>query len=204
MSLTVNFCPNMSIRKLFCNWCQDEKDGDDDKLYKDTANSIAIMPTSSEIKVDEYVIFDDIKSVDFATVVSDPQGVLRYADIQGVYAFRHDKLTEEKLRGQVLNEVLPVYICHFLIPLYQQTLSGAFCTIPLMWKGEMLLLRTYPIIDHTKRVLAAKSIISPFNPAYNSDVDKFIVKMTANRVVARIDPSFVQRSESPKRECFCL
>jgi hypothetical protein len=203
MNFTFNCCPGMTVRKLFCNCCRDKQtpgEEHDGVLYADNTHSIVIMLTPTNLTINQYVPLDDLKHTDFATVIKDPDpiGDLRYVECEGVSAFRADRLSEEKLKGQKLVEVLPSYIYKFMLPIYRQTLAGSFCVLTLMWNNQMYLLRTYPIFDQKRNVLAAKSILAPFNTAFNPSVEQFMTTLNQSRVVEDLS-SYL----APKRECSC-
>lgn len=79
----------------------------------------------------------------------------------------------EDVAGRALKDVLPEYMLRFLLPICKQTLQGNFLQLTVMWRGMTQLVRTYPVPDHKRRIVAGMLTISPFVTAFNADVNRF-------------------------------
>lgn len=81
----------------------------------------------------------------------------------------------EDVAGRTLKDILPEYMLRFLLPICKQTLQGNFLQLTIMWGGLTQLVRTYPIPDPKRRIIAGMLTISPFVNAFNVDVNRFSV-----------------------------
>lgn len=170
MSFTLALCPNLSIDKLFCRGCciSNGKDKKDGVLYSDPTHSIMIM-LSDGLQIDQYAPMEDLKTTDFLVVIRDKEHDLTFASVQGTHAFQAERLTEEKMVGFKLKDCLPAYVFRFLAPLFDKTLAeGAYFALVIQWNQRVLLLRTIPITDHQKRIIAAHAILSPFTSEFQA------------------------------------
>lgn len=79
----------------------------------------------------------------------------------------------EDVAGRTLKDILPEYMLRFLLPICKQTLQGNFLQLTIMWGGLTQLVRTYPIPDPKRRIIAGMLTISPFVNAFNVDVNRF-------------------------------
>lgn len=188
------------------NCCQKGKAGQkgehDNVLYSDSAKGICIMLTS-ELNLPDYLAEDDdLKLADMAVVVRSQNERVRYQHCKNTHAFREEKLNEEKLMGHHLDEVLPPYVHKFMIPIYLQTLDGAHCSLTILWNGALYVLRTFPIRDHNQAVVAAMSLIIPFNTGYNNpDIRQFMLsKQERTRQESQV---FNRSLLVPKKERMC-
>ena len=83
--------------------------------------------------------------------------------------------TPEDVSGRLFKDVLPEYMLKFLLPICKQTLQGNFLQLTIMWNGLTQLVRTYPVLDYRRRIVAGMLTISPFVSAFNVDVNRFSV-----------------------------
>jgi hypothetical protein len=190
MSLTVNCCEGMSISKLFCNWCLSNKNKEDASqvLYTDSIKQIVILSTP-KIDFPEILLFEDLQETDIIIFSLDQENQIRFISVQGSHLLKAltatpsdntssspklPKITNNKdLVGKTLQETLPDYIIRFLEPIYQQTLQGAYLQLTTMWMRTTQLVRTFPVFNHKKDIIAGIAITSPFNPDFNGEINKF-------------------------------
>lgn len=81
----------------------------------------------------------------------------------------------EDVAGRSFKDILPEYMLKFLLPICKQTLQGNFLQLTIMWGGLTQLVRTYPVLDYKRRIIAGMLTISPFVSAFNVDVNRFSV-----------------------------
>ncbi len=103
--------------------------------------------------------------------------------------------TPSDISGRLLKDILPEYMLKFLLPICKQTLQGNYLQLTIMWAGLIQLLRTYPIQDHRKKIVAGMLTISPFVSAFNVDVNRFSMGSLSDQ-----PPSFVHDKRPSKPE----
>lgn len=217
MSLTVNCCEGISISKLFCNWCLSNKNKEDANqvLYTDSIKQIVILSTP-KIDFPEILLFEDLQETDIIIFSLDQENQIRFISVQGSHLLKAltatpadsntnnnnpnspklPKITNNKdLMGKTLQETLPDYIIRFLEPIYQQTLQGAYLQLTTMWMRTTQLVRTFPIFNHRKDIIAGIAITSPFNPDFNGEINKFSLNLPKRTKTHRSDEV---KSEGPK------
>jgi hypothetical protein len=197
MSLSVHCCEGMNISKLFCNWCASKKKkktiNNEQILYTDSIKQIVILSTP-QIECPDLLVYEDIDTTDIIIFSLDEENQIRFASLQGSHLLKaltssttllpesKQKITSNRdLVGHPLEEVLPDYITRFLMPIYRQTLQGNYLQLTTMWMRTTQLVRTFPILNHKKEVIAGIAITSPFNPDFNGDINKFSLNKTEEK-----------------------
>lgn len=87
----------------------------------------------------------------------------------------------EDVAGRTLKDVLPEFMLKFLLPICKETLNGKFLQLTIMWGGFTQLVRTYPIPDYKRRIVAGMLTMSPFVSAFNVDVNRFSLGTIADQ-----------------------
>lgn len=179
MSFTLNCCEGFKIKNLFC-FC--DKD-DDNLMYADSNNELYVI-NSPNIKIPDFINYEFLDEHDIYMFSHDKDGFMRFCVAQGPNsAFTIEDVKEENPRksirkvdatGLKIEEVLPNNMRNLLIPIYEQTLTGHHMQLTTMWRGSSKVLRTFPIKDHRKKVVAGFSIFSPVH-SHNIQVNKFIL-----------------------------
>lgn len=202
MSVRISCCENLSIRKLFCDCRSRENVDREEILYRDTRQQIIILSTP-HVDYPGLVVFDDLKLTDIATFAMDNEGDIRFISLQGLNMFHSvvsgngpdpEIKTQADFAGRKVEDVLPPYLTRFLMDIYGQTLQGNFLQLSIMWMGVTHIVRTFPIFNHRKHVVAGKAITSPFNNKFSEEV---INRFALNRQAARNqgERGRVQRSD---------
>jgi hypothetical protein len=194
MSVRISCCENFSVRKLFCDCRQGQHADREEILYRDTRQQIIILSTP-HVDYRGLVVFDDLPRTDIATFAMDDEGDIRFVSLQGLNMFHSvvsgsgpdpDIKTQADFAGRKVEDVLPPYLTRFLIDIYSQTLQGNFLQLSIMWMGVTHIVRTFPIFDHRKQVVAGKVITSPFNNEFSEEViNRFALNRHGNKPAKR-------------------
>jgi len=178
MSFNLHCCSGMNIRKFLCN-CnghgESKRNKEEQLLYTDAAKQIVILSTP-QLDFPDLVRYDDIKRTDVVVFSLDGSGDICFSSVQGMNMFRTLQAEEkvpEQLAGGKMEDQLPSYMTRFLKPIYTQTLQGNYLQLTIMWLNATHLLRTFPIVNHKKQIIAGMAITSPFDNAFNGDINRF-------------------------------
>jgi len=191
MNVTVNCFQGLSLncRKFFCSWCcrcdsENDKKKEEEVLYTDASKQIVILSTP-QIDFPNFLVLESVKETDIVTFCLDSEGEIRFVSMHGMKLFRtlgvdddDDKKRSsiegpEDVSGQKITDLLPDYMLKFLMPIYRQTLQGNLLQLTTMWLGTTQLLRTFPIFNHRRQVIAGIAITSPFVNEFNGDINRF-------------------------------
>lgn len=175
-------CEKLTIKNCFCNVCKKDKDKNREQIiYTDAAKQIVILSTPA-IDFPDLVMFDDIEQTDVIVFVRDDEDFIRFTSVQGTQLHSILEANEIKIEGSIVNkrieDVVPKHILNFLKPIYEQTLQGNHLQLTTMWLNQTQLVRTFPIVNHKKIVIGGMAITSPFNTAFNGDINRFALTAT--------------------------
>jgi len=181
MNNSVNCCGEFVIKdcSMTCGssscCCTPKKKGDK-LMYTDALKQIVVL-SSPHMEFKDLVIHTDMDQTDVYTFsMDDVSNKIRFVSAHGLNMFRGELLLDvAKVPGSTLEEVLPQYMNKFLLTIYRQTLAGVHLQLVLMWRGTIYLLRTFPIIDAHKLVIAGMMIATPFSNDLTGDINRFSV-----------------------------
>lgn len=106
-----------------------------------------------------------------------------------------DFKTNDDLVGQYLEDILPVESKKFFLGVLQQTFAKQWSQLSILWLSRVLLIRSYPLLNHRQSVIGAVLLISP----YHNEVkfDSFV--LSPNDRLAASDPQLVAAYTEPMK-----
>lgn len=106
-----------------------------------------------------------------------------------------DFKTNDDLVGLYLEDVLPVESKKFFLGVLQQTFAKQWTQLSIFWLSRVLLIRSYPLLNHRQSVIGAVMLISP----YHNEVkfDSFV--LSPNDRLAASDPQLVAAYTEPMK-----
>jgi len=169
--------------------------------FNNARRPIVVLSTPP-VEFKEFVLFADVSNTEMVIFANDEENVQRFITVQGDYimqsiraAYDLDNKAPVKrkakakievkincpqdLTGRKLIDVLPNFALEFLLPMYQQTLTGHYLQTVLMWLEDTILMRTFPIFDAQKNVVGGCAVSCPYNTKFNGDISRYIIKVPA-------------------------
>lgn len=193
MVLTVNCCEGFTIKRLFCSCAsssqkKQKSKKSDELLYMDYKQSIVVLSTP-QLNIPNYIHFDQLPLTDQDEFQYDKRGIIRFTSLSG-HGHYHEKLLKHAdckstndLCGRRIDECMPDYIYKFFQHIYPPTLKGQFLQLTINWGGILLLVRTFPIFNNRRKVVAGKAVISPPPPLLDGhfDINNFVLPKIPRR-----------------------
>lgn len=185
MSLHCHWCPD-DFNVQHCHCCCDPAKRSPTKNgqleYNSPHHQITIQ-TCPNIQFGGLVVFEHLQETDTYTVAYDAECTIRFVDYAGTHTQTLSETKEKDLRGQAVKDILPAYAQDFLVPIYEQTLSGEALKLQLNWAGTAFLLQTFPLKrrKHDKITIAAQVMMAPFRSEYYGDMKEFILQASQRR-----------------------
>lgn len=189
------FCP----KHCFC-CCHKKRKKARDHDHDDTVSHGIVVLSTPPIEIRDFLVFEEVTMSDLFVFGIDELNEIRFASVQGPHLLRailHQPVSPrspqgprtetkekkevppalprktEELAGKTLKEVLPPRVVRFLLPIFQDTIRGSFVQITVLWLGDTLLLRTFPIRSHTGSVIGGTAVMCPYDPEFSQDIHRF-------------------------------
>ncbi len=194
MSVSINCCPGMNIKKIFCNcWRpQNKEEKSEQVIYRDFGSQIVVFSTTN-LDFNELMSFKDIHLTDTYMFSADNDGTLRFVSMNGPnhYFIQQPnvdlvpKSPQSSVReniniydyiGKPLQSILPEFIINFLVPIFIHTLQGRYMQVAIWWIEKAYIIRTFPFYDSKKNIIAGTMIMSPYRNNIEDNINKFVVK----------------------------
>jgi hypothetical protein len=191
MNISFHCFEGCTVKKLLCEcFSKDEKEKVEKKIIYENENKQIIILNTPQLQLNYIVKFKDLHESDISIFTYDEEKNIRYINSNNfLYNFLNEDM--QSLNPNLVNvpiqNILPEYILNFLQPIYEQTLKGQFLQLSILWMTKTYIIRTFPVFNNNKNVLAGIIVMTPWNININETVNCYQIKNENRRIERQIN-----------------
>lgn len=185
--VSINCCEGgFNIKRLFCA-CRDSSSDDEDRsdqkvMYQNEVDQIIILATPA-MRLNDFVPLNNPFEMVTVQPTADQTDVV-VVSVSNAQWFGEDmKLkSSDELTGHLVKDVLPNSLSVFMHDVCISTLCGDWLEIVVMRRHTIYLVRTFPTLDPSKKiVLGGQILIAPYDNANVGDITRFALNQRNQR-----------------------